>query len=63
MGLDWTITIMPYGPRVRKQRTFLHQYLQASVMKQHHHILTLETHRLIESLIGSPDNYVFHIRR
>ena len=63
MGLDWSITIMPYGPRLRKQRAFLHQYLQPSAIKQHHHILKLETHRLITSLFDSPENYAFHIRR
>ena len=63
MGLDWTITIMPYGPKLRRQRAFLHQFLQPASMKRHHRTLMLETRRLVVNLIRSPDDYMIHVRR
>ncbi|KIM73756.1 hypothetical protein PILCRDRAFT_828807, partial [Piloderma croceum F 1598] len=63
MGWDWSLTSMPYGPRLQKHRMFMRQFLHRPIMKRHQGILALETHRLIVSLIDSPDKYLDHVRR
>jgi hypothetical protein len=63
MGWDWTIGLMHYGSRLQKHRMLLRQFLHRTAMKRHHGILALETHRLVASLIESPDKYLDHVRR
>jgi hypothetical protein len=63
MGWDWSLSLMPYGPRLQKRRMFLHQFLNRNVMERHHNNLALETHQMVLSLIDSPDNYLDHVRR
>jgi len=63
MEWDWSLTAMPYGPRLQKHRMFMRQFLHRPAIKRHQGFLALETHRLVASLIDSPDKYSDHVRR
>ncbi|PAV15317.1 cytochrome P450 [Pyrrhoderma noxium] len=55
---EWSITMLPYGPELRRSRQKLHQFLQQSVIPDYHPLLAQSTYRLAELLLRNPNSFV-----
>ena len=55
---EWSITMLPYGPELRRSRQKLHQFLQQSVIPDYHPLLAQSAYRLAELLLRNPNSFV-----
>lgn len=63
MGFDWVVSFMPYGSRFRQQRTFLHRYMQPSVLNGYTQLQTDEARRMLRGILANSHEYDKHVRR
>lgn len=63
MGYSWALTVTRYGNQFRKLRGLLHRFLQISAVEEYRAVQTRETHRMVESLMRTPDNVGHQVRR
>ncbi|PAV15314.1 cytochrome P450 [Pyrrhoderma noxium] len=55
---DCIITILPYGPELRRSREKLHQFLQPSVVQDYYPFQEQSAYGLAESLLKDPENFL-----
>lgn len=59
---SWFVALFPYGDNLKKSRQLLHRHLQLSVVPEYYPILESSTHKLLEGLLNTPDDFVEHVR-
>lgn len=57
----WNIAIMEYGSLWKSSRRLLHEFLNARAVKKFDDIQRKHAHRLLSSLVESPDRFSGHI--
>ncbi|PAV15315.1 cytochrome P450 [Pyrrhoderma noxium] len=55
---EWSITVLPYGPELRRSRQKLHQFLQQSAVLDYYPFLKQSSCRLAELLLRSPSDFM-----
>jgi hypothetical protein len=64
MGWDWSLVLMPYGPRFSVHRRIVQQQFQLNVVTQSYQpIITRETRLLLANLADNPADFVQHLKR
>lgn len=49
--------MMPYGDELRRSRQMLHRFFQSSAIGDYAELQTKVTHKMLERLLKSPDEY------
>jgi len=62
-GWDWLSIIAPYGERLRKLRTYQHQFFNSPDTLNFLDSQLIETRRTIKGILDNPDEYAKHIDR
>ncbi|KAF9008611.1 putative CyP450 monooxygenase [Hymenopellis radicata] len=62
IGLDYSITSMPYGHKWRQHRKLLHDYFSAARIHQYHAVQLNETRNFLRRLLDTPEQFMDHIR-
>ena len=62
-GWEWTLTLVPYGARMKRQREMIHRSFSSSSVLQFVPIQTQYVNRMLLRIIEDPDDLLQHIRR
>ena len=54
---EWFITVLPYGPELRRCRQKLHSFLQQSIVPDYYPFQTQAACRLAEMLLRDPESF------
>lgn len=57
------MSVMPYGDEHRRARQLLHRFLQLDAVDDFNELQIKSTHRMLEGLLETPDNYDELIRQ
>ncbi|TFK32217.1 cytochrome P450 [Crucibulum laeve] len=63
MGWVPTLTFIGYGKRFQKHRRLLQQYFSSSKVESYRHIQVQEARRLLQKLLGTPEDHNNHMSR
>ncbi|PAV17224.1 cytochrome P450 [Pyrrhoderma noxium] len=59
---SWFIALFPYGDELRKSRQLLHRHFQINAVPRYYQIQEVSTHKLLDNLLSSPEDFFKHIR-
>ena len=63
MKWDFNIGVQPYGMWWRRHRRSFHQYFNFNAVSKYQLIQRREVHTFLRRLLGTPDNFLHHIRQ
>ncbi|KAH9855895.1 cytochrome P450 [Lenzites betulinus] len=61
-GWDWMITVLPYGPDLKRHRKAFHQHFNSTIVPSYRDLQKNEAHRFALRLIQDPENFQRYIR-